>query len=123
MAEEKGVWRTIRGRRVFIRSGQSLREAMITSGKFNRTDIREARKESSFADTTNKALKEEPFSRKQVKITNKYLGKYGVRGINSYNEDEKNKINPDANIEGSGKTRVQRNWNKYSEEQRREVRQ
>lgn len=32
---EKGVWRTIRGRRVFIREGESLDEAMERSGKFN----------------------------------------------------------------------------------------
>lgn len=34
MAEEKGVWRTIRGRRVFIRSGEDLESAMKRSGKF-----------------------------------------------------------------------------------------
>lgn len=35
MAEEPdGVWRTIRGRRVFIKKGQSLHEAMRESGKF-----------------------------------------------------------------------------------------
>ena len=31
---EKGVWRTIRGRRIFIRSGESLGSAMARSGKF-----------------------------------------------------------------------------------------
>jgi hypothetical protein len=33
--EEKGVWRTIGGRRVFIKEGQSLSDAMKESGKFN----------------------------------------------------------------------------------------
>lgn len=33
--DEDGVWRTIGGRRVFIRSGQSLSEAMKESGKFS----------------------------------------------------------------------------------------
>lgn len=33
---EEGVWRTIGGRRVFIRTGQSLSDAMIESGKFSR---------------------------------------------------------------------------------------
>ena len=32
--EEKGVWRTVRGRRVFIKEGQSLTDAMKESGKF-----------------------------------------------------------------------------------------
>lgn len=34
MATEDGVWRTISGRRVFIRDGQSLTDAMRESGKF-----------------------------------------------------------------------------------------
>lgn len=34
MADENGVWRTISGRRVFIRDGQSLTDAMRESGKF-----------------------------------------------------------------------------------------
>lgn len=35
MAEEKGVWRTIKGRRVFIREGEDLASAMKRSGKFD----------------------------------------------------------------------------------------
>lgn len=34
--ETDGVWRTIGGRRVFIKNGQSLSEAMKESGKFNK---------------------------------------------------------------------------------------
>ena len=34
--DEEGVWRTIGGRRVFIRTGQSLADAMKESGKFSR---------------------------------------------------------------------------------------
>ena len=89
----------------------------------NRTSLGEFKKENKYGNTVNKMIKEEPFSRKQVKTSQKYLGKYGIKGINSYNEDEKNKINPTANIEGGANTRVKRNWNKYSEEQRREERE
>ena len=32
--KEDGVWRTVGGRRIFIRTGQSLAEAMVQSGKF-----------------------------------------------------------------------------------------
>ena len=32
---EKGVWRTISGRRVFIKDGQSVAAAMQASGKFS----------------------------------------------------------------------------------------
>ena len=37
---ENGVWRTISGRRVFIKEGQSLTEAMKESGKFNNSNYR-----------------------------------------------------------------------------------
>lgn len=32
---EDGVWRTVAGRRIFIKNGQSLTDAMKNSGKFN----------------------------------------------------------------------------------------
>lgn len=38
MANEGGVWRTVRGRRVFIKDGQSLTDAMKASGKFDDND-------------------------------------------------------------------------------------
>lgn len=34
MAEEKGVWRTVAGRRIFIKDGESLSDSMKRSGKF-----------------------------------------------------------------------------------------
>ena len=34
--EKDGVWRTVGGRRIFIKNGQSLSDAMIKSGKFKR---------------------------------------------------------------------------------------
>ncbi len=40
--KEKGVWRTICGRKVFIKDGQSLTEAMKASGKFSKSDIKVA---------------------------------------------------------------------------------
>lgn len=45
--DSDGVWRTIGGRRVFIRKGQSLSEAMIESGKFKnlRSDYKKAKEE------------------------------------------------------------------------------
>lgn len=36
--EKDGVWRTVGGRRIFIKNGQSLSEAMIESGKFAKKD-------------------------------------------------------------------------------------
>lgn len=37
MADEGGVWRTISGRRVFIKDGQNLTDALRESGKFSET--------------------------------------------------------------------------------------
>lgn len=34
--DEDGVWRTVRGRRIFISNGESLVEAMKKSGKFKK---------------------------------------------------------------------------------------
>lgn len=36
--DSEGVWRTVGGRRIFIKYGQSLTDAMRTSGKFKVTD-------------------------------------------------------------------------------------
>lgn len=38
---EDGVWRTVGGRRIFIKEGQSLSDAMKNSGKYNNKDIKE----------------------------------------------------------------------------------
>ena len=50
MADDKesgGVWRTVCGRRIFIRKGQSLTDAMRESGKFKKSDIDSAKFESA----------------------------------------------------------------------------
>lgn len=36
--DENGVWRTVGGRRIFIKDGQSLEDAMKESGKFKKND-------------------------------------------------------------------------------------
>lgn len=130
--DEKGVWRTIRGRRVFIREGESLGSAMSRSGKFKRSDIREAKANLRTEDYMNKIGKKSIFvnDKKYEKEVDKHFKKKAKKNEYTkfgYEHDdskqaEKNRINENANIEGSGKTRVQRNWNRYSEEQRREVR-
>jgi hypothetical protein len=47
--EENGVWRTVGGRRIFIKDGQDLATAMVESGKFKnlRSDYRKAKEEMS----------------------------------------------------------------------------
>ena len=36
---EQGVWRTVGGRRIFIREGQDLASAMKESGKFTKGQV------------------------------------------------------------------------------------
>lgn len=48
MASEKGVWRTIGGRRVFIKEGESLSDAMKRSGKFTTKQIKEKEEPKTF---------------------------------------------------------------------------
>lgn len=45
--DEKGVWRTISGRRVFIADGQSITEAMKKSGKFSKTKSKDGEKNTN----------------------------------------------------------------------------
>ena len=56
MANEKGVWRTIGGRRVFIKEGQDLASAMKESGKFKSASKGGAKKESA-QSVTDEELK------------------------------------------------------------------
>ena len=67
---EDGVWRTIAGRRVFIKKGQSLTEAMRESGKF-----KEGKKEDTFESETFSELKE--YMENVDKELEKYKKEYG----------------------------------------------
>ncbi len=55
-----GIWRTIGGRRVFIKTGQSLKDAMKESGKFNNNELEK---------TLKIANKEDELSEKISKLT------------------------------------------------------
>lgn len=68
--DTNGVWRTIGGRRVFIREGKSLSEAMKESGKFKRSKKAESKEniekknsekqiEKEFPDNLSDAVKEQ----------------------------------------------------------------
>jgi hypothetical protein len=62
MTEQKGVWRTVRGRRIFIADGEDLATAMKKSGKFEK-------------GTPQSAIEE-------AKETNKeFFKKYGAGGL------------------------------------------
>ena len=64
--ESDGVWRTIGGRKVFIKNGQDLASAMIESGKFKKGGMRAAYR---------KAKEEDEESKKQAKEQEKDFAK------------------------------------------------
>ena len=75
-----GVWRTISGRRVFIRSGQSISSAMKASGKFKNA--------AKNKKTTNR-MKEEVANQKANKLANENIElykKYGGFNLDTGNE-------------------------------------
>lgn len=102
-SEEDGVWRTIGGRRVFIKKGQSLSDAMKESGKFKKvSDVK--RGEYQDLEKELKANKTEYLVRQDAKEQGTYIGdmtnevwagKHVEGGPNSYKE--KNPIQDMAN--------------------------
>lgn len=145
MAKEvEGVWRTIRGRRIFIAKGEDLVTAMKKSGKFDnlkREDVQNAKRQLKEEDRFGKVFKihekeeknidSENFSREKYKKLKRqaekeynkirYMEKDEIENRGA-EQAEKNRINEDAPIQGGANTRLKRNWNRYSEEQRREAR-
>lgn len=139
MEKENGVWRTIRGRRIFIASGQSLSEAMKKSGKFKnltRTKLREAKqelrqegKQKKLDEADNKRFydpKHSPYERKLNYENAKGKLYAEAHKFNEAKEDRNQR--PDKWIREkelqneNAKTRVDRNWNRYSQSDRRELR-
>ena len=131
MEKEDGVWRTIRGRRIFIRSGESLGSAMSRSGKFKdfkRNEIKDTKDVMSRNDKVQNAINKKKKNNIEFvkKIANREDLKKGFREDNSVEEirkrqAEKNRINENARVGNFAKTRVNRNWAKYSREQQREL--
>lgn len=81
MEEQKGVWRTISGRHVFIKEGQSLEDAMTESGKFNN----EQKSKSGVTDEDRQAYNEYV----QQRLNDKEYMKANTPGLYSikYGED------------------------------------
>ncbi len=77
MSEQKGVWRTICGRKVFIAEGQSVTEAMKASGKFTDKVIDAVEKNET--DENKKKKDDESMTEEQLA---EFLGEEfeGVKG-------------------------------------------
>lgn len=117
--EQDGVWRTIRGRRIFIAKGESLGQAMTKSGKFKREDIRTAKTQLRRADRAEKTLQQPDNTKLRHKMTNK--GLRHERDVFENRQAEKNRIHENGKTYWPGDTRVERYSGKYSETDRREL--
>lgn len=89
MSDIGGVWRTVGGRRIFIKDGQDLASAMKESGKFNSTKglteegkkkIKELEKDEKFQKELNKFLEE------SAKKENEKIFKPRAYGAKSFEE-------------------------------------
>lgn len=81
-----GIWRTVGGRKIFIKNGQSLSDAMIKSGKFNN-------KYKKYYTKKLDSIVMAKYSNKKVKtmyvfdenhyylIENKDYGNYNIRAV------------------------------------------
>lgn len=111
MANEKGVWRTIGGRRVFIKEGQDLASAMKESGKFKTSKKTEDKKDHTFNMSNEDKEKYEKVGKKIDDLTKEIEDKDKVledfknsdgskenfeKALNKISEIEyNNEINPD----------------------------
>ena len=89
-----GVWRTVGGRRIFIRNGQNLASAMKESGKFkkSKTEVKDEQKkfEESDFESNDKLSKE--FWEKYAKIQDEKQFNKKVELNNELNKWKKEKL-------------------------------
>ncbi len=91
---EDGVWRTVAGRRIFIKNGQSLTDAMKNSGKFEKNNLQAKLKKQFSNNEYNELLnnlKENNINVDEEFINkfDKELGKEQLKALNDIvNNDE-----------------------------------
>ena len=83
MANEKGVWRTIGGRRVFIKEGQDLASAMKESGKFKSASKGTAKKPMTEEEKAKRI--NETMDRRSEVIDRLDKETYGLDNYDRYN--------------------------------------
>lgn len=91
--EENGIWRTVGGRRIFIKEGQDLASAMKESGKFSETNLK---------DSETKNLQMENMNEQDKKTLYEYTqGYYNLTNTalrNNQSLEESPKVNKLDNI-------------------------
>lgn len=93
MAEERGVWRTIRGRRVFIREGEDLASAMKRSGKFDNSKRHNVQTDKAWKRIDKLGKENAEIWKKTNRFDHSWYdenGKLTKEGEKLYNKREKN---------------------------------
>ena len=101
---EDGVWRTVSGRRIFIKDGQSLTDAMKESGKFkgnnsqlnNRKNLVDYFKEQTNIDLEKTATEKQFAPRRGLNIDSRKLT------VNELNTIKSILLKKDMRIESNG---------------------
>ena len=103
--EQDGVWRTIGGRRVFIRNGQSLSDAMKESGKFKKaSDVKRGQfqRENAYVEYENHHRKLQDVGSKINKLDEEFRNaRYAPEVDEKYysSQDYKNKVKEKLKLE------------------------
>ena len=82
MSDIGGVWRTVGGRRIFIKDGEDLQTAMKKSGKFGK------KKEKKSVDYMKEYLEKEGYNKKDADDVAKIIDNMGKK--DAYEEYKKN---------------------------------
>ncbi len=96
MSNEKGVWRTIGGRRVFIKEGQDLASAMKESGKFKSAKKISKEDEDSIKESMQKVAEQYEEDKKEGKVAERLKeNEINERKIRSEAENESKRMTKD----------------------------
>lgn len=126
--EENGVWRTVGGRRIFIKEGQDLATAMVESGKFKnlRSDYRKAKEEMSKKEAPEGEKFRQTLEESKVKtFADEIKEKEEKTKKNEYTSEElKEKYGTDnIDLINAGKEKEDRVSLKLSEKQNEEIKE
>ena len=99
MAEEKGVWRTVMGRRIFIADGEDVRTAIRNSNKFSK-NVFKTKSGAKSSDLQSKR----PLDKRNASE---------IKSINRRKINSSEKSDPEKSMNG-------KSWNKPSDEQIRQ---
>lgn len=106
MSEADGVWKTIRGRRIFIKSGQSLTEAMKESGKFDKKQMNTAKKIDELFEKKRKLEQKRAEAEIKEDLAKPIEKSEAIEEKTEFNSSDYNQIDNDSFNELSAKQKI-----------------